>query len=175
MTTEELNQAIINRTISYIGQKEKSKNSGFFDEEFEYKMKRAGWVTGYPWCASFVRLIYLEVINETFPGRLGLMDFMRKSLKHGVISTFNNLKAENDFFNVSDEVVPGGIIFFRTSTINGHTGIAKEIISKTTFKSIEGNTNAQGSREGEVVAIKLRTVTKKANWVYLGCASLKEL
>jgi hypothetical protein len=175
MTAAELNQAIISRANSYIGQKEKSRNSGFFDEDFEMKMKQAGWVKGYPWCASFVRLVYIEIISELFPGRKDLIDFLKRNLKHGVLLTYKNLKTDNLFFEVVDEIVPGGIVFYKTSEAHGHTGIAKEVISKTTFKSIEGNTNAQGSREGEYVAEKLRTVTQRANWVFLGCAKLKGL
>jgi len=157
----------------YLGQKEKKGNSGFFDPIFEEEMKAIGWLKGYPWCMSFVRLVYLKAIRKVCPENVGLEGFVRLALKHSVLGTYNELKKVNPYFAITHETIPGGIVLWKTSVTNGHAGLALPNASLKTIKSIDGNTNKAGSREGEIVAEKTRSITGNGKWQYLGCASLR--
>jgi hypothetical protein len=45
----------------------------------------------------------------------------------------------------------------------GHAGIVSEVLSDSEFKSIEGNTSTQGSRNGDRVAENPRNTKVKPN------------
>ena len=48
----------------YIGQREKPRNSGFINEDFQKKMEEVGWDNGEAWCASFAKLVFLEAYKD---------------------------------------------------------------------------------------------------------------
>ena len=125
----------------YIGQKEKPNNSGFYDEDFEAKMKLAGWVESWAWCAFFVILVLKEA-GIKIPWSGSCVRFWEKNednqtsdIKNGYIVVWQRYKNGEP-------------------TRQGHIGIVTETGSNH-FKSIEGNTNRQGHREGEVVREQL--------------------
>ena len=125
----------------YLGQKEKPHNSGFYDKDFEVKMKEAGWVESWPWCAFFVILVLKEAkIKIKWSGSCVRFwekneDRQTSDIKEGYIVVWQKYKDGNP-------------------TTKGHIGIVTEAGSNH-FKSIEGNTNREGHREGEVVREQL--------------------
>lgn len=152
-----IEQLIVNTAKSYVGQKEKKANSGFEDRIFELKMKKeSGWQAGWAWCACFVELVWSEAYakNIGFPEKHALI---KQLITPSAVTTYNNFKAKG---LVTDKPTPGALVVWRNGNgWTGHIGIVIEAdILKKTFQAVEGNTNDQGGREGEVVAIKTRSL-----------------
>jgi len=132
---------LISIARKYLGQKEKPHNSGFYDSEFELKMRHAGWMDSWAWCAFFV-IVCLKEKGIEIPVSGSCVRFWEK----------------NEDKQTSDIKV-GYIVVWQKykdgkPTRKGHIGITTEAGSNH-FKSIEGNTNRQGRREGEVVREQL--------------------
>lgn len=112
-----------------------------------------GNTDGYPWCAAFVSLCVQKLCQQSI---------YYSSLtppREASVSRFLNIWAKQQhclMFKPSDKLfkpVKGDIVVFSFS----HIGIV-ESYNGTTVTTIEGNTNAAGSREGVVVARKHRSL-----------------
>ena len=120
--------------------------------------KAATWLDadkGWPWCAAFICWLIREAIEEdetTFkrPRTAGAWDFenwARQESTHGV-----ELRKPTN-----EDIKAGDIVVFTFS----HIGIAvADVDSSGYVKTIEGNTNGAGSREGGSVLEKKRHVSK---------------
>ena len=120
--------------------------------------KAATWLDadkGWPWCAAFICWLIREAIEEdetTFkrPRTAGAWDFenwARQESTHGV-----ELRKPTN-----EDIKAGDIVVFTFS----HIGIAvADVDSSGYVKTIEGNTNGAGSREGGSVLEKNRHVSK---------------
>lgn len=141
----------------YEGQKEKTGNSGFQSPNFEKELASVGWQKSYAWCAYFTKLIY----TKAYKADAKLSKIVRDRFNGGALATYNNAKADG-IFKVSDLPVVGAIVVWQHGNSgNGHVGIVISFDLKTnTMYCIEGNTNANGSREGDQVAIKARTIKR---------------
>jgi len=141
----------------YIGRKEKKGNSGFEDPAFEKEMVKAGWRKGDPWCATFVRLIYLKV----FIADQVLLSAVKSQFNASAKQTFDNAKRAG-VFETGSVPEPGAVcVCLNGYGPAGHEFIVESVSFKTnTMSTIEGNTNASGSREGDRVAGKLRTISR---------------
>nr|WP_199079068.1 CHAP domain-containing protein [Pedobacter sp. ASV19] len=151
---------VIEYSAWYIGQLEKPGNSGFKDASFQREMEKAGWRLGDPWCASFGKLIYLKVfINDPV-----LLAAVKTQFNASARETFNNVKRAG-IFETGDTPEPGAIVvYLHGKGPSGHEGIVESVDFKiNTQTNIEGNTNASGSREGDRVARKLRTIKRDFN------------
>jgi hypothetical protein len=143
----------------YIGKTEISGNAGFTDPDFEAKMKLVGWQKGEAWCAYFCEMVF----KEAFPAKAA--DF-NKLFSASAVQTFSNFTS-NGYINKSTPE-PGDLVIWRMykngkPQWQGHAGIVLSAINSTSFKSIEGNTNDGGGREGYIVAEKVREVKKVTN------------
>jgi hypothetical protein len=143
----------------YIGQTEKPANAGFNDLEFETKMKAVGFESGFAWCSLFAELVYKEAI----PGQVSQLD---KLFSASAVATFYNFQKAG--YKISSTPVKDSLVIWQNQKAgkpiwSGHAGIVVEVLSKTEFKSIEGNTNDKGEREGYIVTTKKRTVKKVDN------------
>lgn len=136
----------------YIGQKEKKGNSGFESEAFEKELKNAGWYKGAAWCAFFVKLVVLKL----FTGEL--LKAVRSQFNGSAKQTFDNVKKAG-IFETGTEPEDGCIcVCLLGYGPSGHMYIVEKAgVKENTATTIEGNTNASGSREGDRVARKLRT------------------
>lgn len=137
-----------------IGQKEKPGNSGFIDQQLEKDMRAVGWAPGWSWCACIVE----KWIWKAFPNRI---QELKGIFVPSAVQTFKNLKQAG--YSVSMIPTVGSIVFWQhmsggKAEWTGHTGVVVEATNSTTFKSVEGNTNANGSRNGDGVYLKDRTV-----------------
>lgn len=140
-------EKIVKIARSYVGQREIQPNAGFEDKKFEKKMKSVGWVKGHAWCAYFGELVWKEAGQNVVP------------CSASAFKTYLNYEAAG--FKGTTVPVPGAIVVWRTMKNGvpqwtGHLGIVTEV-TQTGFKSVEGNSNAVGGREGHVVAEKDRT------------------
>lgn len=149
---------IIEVAKSYLHIREKPGNSGFNDPKFEAEMKRRGWIKGQSWCAYFVELVYVEA--EVLP-----YDVLNKLHSAGAVRTITNYRK---MFPKAFSKVPtrGALVGFRHMIDGkphpkglGHIGICENPADmQSNFWTIDGNTNAAGSREGDRVAEKKRSL-----------------
>jgi hypothetical protein len=144
---------IVETARKYIGQMEKPNNSGFKDSEFEKKMKLVGFQKGQAWCNYFVELVYREALPE-------LDKKINKLMSASTQLTWKNFGKSGLFeFEISNFPSEGDLVVWQSTknSNQGHIGIVTTFDDKG-FKSIEGNTNDKGGREGYIVAEKTRTL-----------------
>ena len=119
--------------------------------------KAATWLDadkGWPWCAAFICWLIREAIEGedvkfTRPETAGAWDFENWAKRQ---SSLVDLRKPTN-----EDVKAGDIVVFTFS----HIGIAiADIDSSGYVKTIEGNTNGVGSREGGSVLEKNRHVSK---------------
>lgn len=149
-------QKIVEIARSEIGVTESPRNSNRGERIDEYKAST--WLDpkqAWPWCAAFVCWVLRKTgINETatfkLPRTAGAWDFINWSLaQDNTTRTLRNPKAK--------DIGPGDIIVFTFS----HIGIAIGFCdSQGNFRTVEGNTNGAGSREGDGVYLKDRNITQ---------------
>lgn len=126
--------------------------------------KAATWLPAdkpWPWCAAFICWVVREAMRaagvaetKTFkrPRTAGAIDLENWSLaQDNTTSTVQKVSRRS--------IKPGDIITFKFST-GGHCGIATSgPDADGNFQTIEGNTDARGSREGGGVFRKTRNVS----------------
>ncbi len=150
-----INDVIKETALKYIGQREKPNNSGFQDSEFEKKMKEVGFQSGQAWCAYFSELVWKEAYLKYNPGIAILLNNLFSA---SATATYKNFDLSPEF-NVSKIPVVGALAVWRHGIgWQGHIGPVIEIPDEINFRSVEGNTNSQGGREGFEVAPMPRKV-----------------
>lgn len=152
-------QKLIALATAEIGVRETPRNSNCGPRVNEYKA--ATWLNSkqaWPWCAAFICWLMREAITAlgvkqtaTFkrPRTAGAWDFINWSLaQDNTTTTHRSPKAK--------DILPGDIIVFTFS----HIGLATSTVrADGTFETIEGNTDASGSREGGGVYRKTRPLS----------------
>lgn len=159
---ETLEGCAISYAVDSIGQKEKKGNQGFVDPIFDAWIRNlTPFKNGHAWCCYFVWSCWkqavldfgysAEIIDEQFSG--------------GTIRTFRHFKS----IGWTDQTPkPGSIVIWQNfddgePLTTGHAGLIEEVYDDYLI-TIEGNTNAAGSREGDQVARKNRKIDfKKEN------------
>lgn len=154
-----MRKAIIDNALSYVGQTEKPGNSGFTDPAFEKEMKEEGWQYGWAWCSIFTKVVFKNVL-------IGKAKILNKLFSPSAVQTFHNFKSAG--YAVFDKPVAGALVVWQHQKNGqpqwtGHAGICVDVIDDTLFRSVEGNTNDKGGREGYIVALKKRQVKKVTN------------
>jgi hypothetical protein len=150
-----LNMTLLENVLTvakkYIGKTEKSGNTGWKDPEFEKQMKVMGWSNTQSWCAYFSELVW----KEGFTGH-PMLPQLDKLFSASATATFANFSHSGNFVT-GNKPKPGALVVWRHGNgWKGHIGIVSSIVDDKTFKSIEGNTNEAGSREGTAVLEKTR-------------------
>ena len=138
----------------YIGQKEKTANSGFQDPAFEKEMREEGWQAGWPWCQVFARLVYMNCYPEK-------AEEFKQLFSPSTVKTFRNFRDAAYPIGYAPQL--DAMVIWQTykngkPTPTGHAGIVCKVISSWEFESIEGNTSGSGSREGWIVGKHQRKV-----------------
>lgn len=137
---------------SIVGQQEQPGNSGFKDPEFEKKMKDTGWKKGEAWCAYTGEEIWKQAFTKDNP----LYPELDKLFSGSAVKTFENF-SKSEHFKTGDAPRPGALAIWRHGKgWQGHLGVVIEVMPDNKFKTVEGNTNSGGGREGIEVAIKTR-------------------
>lgn len=148
-------QRIIEAARSYVGVLERPGNTGWYNADFQAAMKKAGWYNTAPWCAYFVKWVWMMVYADNKAVLAVVNTWFNGSAKQ----TYDNAK-RNRTFAVGSVPKPGAIVVWLNGRgPAGHAGIVVSV-SGNTMTTIEGNTNISGSREGDRVAEKLRTVNR---------------
>lgn len=131
---------------SQIGTYEQTgKNDG---PKVEMYLKTVNLPKGYAWCAAFVKwnLLQAGVISAT---RINAMALSCHNAK--------NIVFEKRTFYQSPKVGDVFTLYYAKLKRIGHTGFFDKQINESIFQSVEGNTNAAGSREGDGVYRKYRS------------------
>lgn len=129
--------------VSYLGTKETGPNTG---PDVDLFLASVGLSPGHPWCAAFLFYCY-----------------MRAAAKLGIVNPCPRTAGALKMWRLSDpecrtqEPARGRIFVLDTGAPggHGHVGLVETVRPNGTIDSIEGNTNAAGSREGNAVARKL--------------------
>lgn len=145
-----MNTTLLIRTaLDFVSQREIPGNQGFYDEKFESLMEQTGWKQGEAWCSYFVELVLRTA---------GLEDHAA-ILSASAVQTWKNCQ-NSTLFSTSEKPELGNIILWQKytggrKTWQGHAGIVVGM-DKGLLITIEGNTNSEGDREGDMVALKIR-------------------
>jgi len=151
-----LGEKIAQIAQTYIGQTEIPGNKGFTNPEFQKKMIAMGFQTTHSWCLYFCELVWKEAYGKTHP----LFVAIDKLISASALSTYYNFKgAEGWEVNSTPEV--GSIMCFKHGVDpkkwEGHGCIVVETLEDKKCRTVEGNTNDEGGREGYIVARKTRS------------------
>jgi hypothetical protein len=122
-------------------------------------LHEAGQKDGESWCAYFVEGVFSEAYPERDPE-------FKRLFSAGAVKTFENFVRAK--YPVSKIPHRGDVVIWQrfkdgARMWQGHAGIVTEVINENRFKTIEGNTNGLGSREGDSVQQKERTLTFQQN------------
>jgi len=138
-----------------VGVREKSgRNDG---REVEMYLQATGLGKGNPWCAAFVRWCFDQAgikttITAWSPTAHNPKDVVyykewKKNAQHGDVFT---------------------LYYYKIGRI-GHTGFVNKVYNDNSMvETVEGNTNGEGSREGDGVYIKFRpikTINSITSWI----------
>jgi len=143
-----------------LGQQEKPNNSGFKNAQLEQAMREVGWHKYDSWCVYFAKLCWhVAITNDT------VNDLAMKLITGNSQSTLANFQHDKSgWFEVTNYAQPAAIVIWQeikdsVGMWSGHAGIViKDTLNG--FKTIEGNTNTNGSSNGYEVAMHY----KKYNW-----------
>jgi len=148
---------IVEIATGFVGIIEKPNNQGFWNASFQKLMIAVGFYLGAPWCAFFVKLVYLQAYADN----AGFVAIIKNCFTGGALDTYRRVKENGTFATGSIPKVGAIAVYQFGKTDRGHMGIVIEAdLTPNTIKNVEGNTNATGSREGNCVAKKLRTVSR---------------
>lgn len=130
--------------LSQIGVREATgHNDG---RDVEKYLRSVGLSRGYPWCAAFVHWCLDSAgINNTI---------------NGAASSAHNSKDLVWYHKTQLKIPePGDVFTLWFTALNriGHTGFFHRKVNSSVYESVEGNTNEQGSREGDGVDKKYRS------------------
>lgn len=146
--------------LKYVGEKELPGNMFDPNSDFGKKMKAVGHQDGNAWCALFAELVF----KEAYPEKFAELD---KLFSASAVQTYKNFTHKEKGLGYMEHALPkeGCLVIWQLykegqPQWQGHAGIVHSLISTWEFKSIEGNTNDAGGREGVTVAIKERKVLK---------------
>lgn len=151
-----ISDKIIETAKKYIGKREIPNNQGFLDSTFQKKMQDVGWLKGHAWCSYFCELVWKEAYQDDKK----IVAEINKLFSASATATYKNFELAGGWV-LSSKPAPGALAVWRQGVDwRGHIGIVTEVVDKNTFKSIEGNTNEQGGREGIEVARKVRLLNQ---------------
>ena len=143
LTVQDIQRAIIETARLYVGIKEQGHNKGKIIEEFQKAVD--GRAMGEPYCLGFVQYVVNEVCRQ-----FGLTNPLYQTehcqtLFNGTLQNYKTTSANC-----------GHIFIMKSHNSNsGHAGFCVNA-GNTYFATIEGNTNPDGSREGDGVYEKIR-------------------
>jgi hypothetical protein len=142
----------------YLHQKEEPGNK-FKDTPLGQLIHSAGQRDGEAWCAYFMEGVYCEAYPER-------NEELRKLFSASAVRTYENF--EKAGFKVGRIPHPGDLVIWQRYVAGekkwqGHAGIVTQVVNENRFKTIEGNTNSGGSREGDSVQEKERTLSVLSN------------
>lgn len=151
---------IIDTARLFLGQKELPGNKFDPNSELGKLLHAAGQKDGEAWCSYFGEAICTKAYPEK-------AHELQKLFSASAVATFKNFVAAD--FTITAIPIPGALVIWRRyekgkPMWQGHLGIVTEV-QEAGFKSIEGNSNAQGSRDSDSVVENFRTVKFKPDGI----------
>lgn len=140
-----LNSLSLKIAQSQLGVQEIPKNSNAGPAVESY-LKSVGLGKGYAWCMAFVYWSVKEASKQ-----LQTVSPLIKTA--GVLRQWNEITPK---LKVTKSPKSGDIFIMDYGKGQGHTGFVVEVRADGTLKTVEGNTNDEGSREGYEVAYRIR-------------------
>jgi len=141
ITSEPINITAMNIMLSQVGVKEEGNNMGQAVRSF---LKSVGLGGGYSWCMALVYWVYEQASID-----LGIPNPLIRT--GGVLRQWNEI---NKKYKHSTPAV-GDIFIIDLGKGAGHTGIVTGI-EGANIKTVEGNTNTNGSANGDGVYERVR-------------------
>lgn len=140
-----LSQSCVVQTYtSQIGTREKTgHNDG---KEVEQYLKSVGLGKGYAWCSAFVKWTFDQCGIATTINAMAL-----STHRKGHYVYYKGKKYREP---MSGDVFT---LYYQHLKRIGHTGFFDSEVNSKIFKTVEGNTNSAGSREGDGVYVKYRS------------------
>jgi len=126
----------------------------FIAEEFKGELLRSGWQNGWPYCAAFCEVVW----KQAYRGRPELDD-ITQMLNPGCLRSWHNA-VEAGWTSQVPQVGAIGIMR-KGSTERGHAFIVRAIPGDGVLRTIEGNTDLAGDREGDGVYVSSRKLEFK--------------
>jgi len=140
-----VSQSCISETYhSQVGVREATgKNDG---KQVEAYLKSVKLGKGYAWCAAYVKWVFDQC---GIPTTINAMALSAHRPGHLVYSKGKKLKEPKagDVFT----------LYYAHLKRIGHTGFFDKEVNSKIYRTVEGNTNAAGSREGDGVYVKYRS------------------
>ena len=129
----------------------RGSNTGVAVEKY---LKSVGLGKGYSWCMAFVYWCVSEAAKKIEAAN----PLVRTA---GVLNQWNKINA------VHKKTTPkaGDIFIMDYGKGLGHTGIVVEVSPNGKLKTIEGNTNDEGSREGYEVCYRTRNINQIKGYI----------
>lgn len=155
---------LLDRAKLFEGIHELGKNKAFENKEFQDLLSKHGWVSGYQWCAFYVKMVFCTALPQ-------YADCFKKVLTGSSQGTFNNAKAGKCQYLKAistGNVQPGDIVVFQNykDPAYGHVGICLSVDGDTAYL-IEGNANVGGFKgekeKVDIVPHKNITIGLKSN------------
>lgn len=117
-----------------------------------------GKAQGEPWCAAFAMWCLKQV-----EGQLSIRSPLYQSESVWMLWHKSDVKCRSLLPK------PGYLMCWNVPpTQKGHIGIVQRILNDHQVETVEGNSNNDGSREGNAVVVKTRTITGTPNFKVLG-------
>ncbi|MCZ2085343.1 MAG: hypothetical protein LC112_13835 [Flavobacteriales bacterium] len=131
---------------SQIGVREATgKNDGVQVEKY---LSTVNLTKGYPWCAAFVKWNLLNA---------GITEASRINGMALTCHNMNNVVYFNRSYSKEVQTADVFTLYYAKLKRIGHTGFVDKRINRSIYRSVEGNTNEAGSREGDGVYVKYRS------------------
>lgn len=161
-----MKEAVLKWAEEHIGYKEYPGNQGFKNVAFDTMMRQVGFQNGWAWCALFAEACWSI---PTYSGKHKVFVSISDNFSANAVRTFENFQNDQTgLFSIIKNGIPspGDVVIWEKRSEGepikkdiwtiGHAGIVQSA-EEGFFKSIEGNSNDAGGREGIEVAVKTRT------------------
>ncbi|HBC0987555.1 TPA: CHAP domain-containing protein [Escherichia coli] len=132
---------VVKIAISQIGAQEQPRGSNKGPQVSQY-LKAVGINFPAAWCAAFVVWCHQQAGVNSIPRTGGVLDMWNKTKSTRAVT----------------QPQPGDVFIMDYGRGNGHTGIVERVEGSTLY-TIEGNTDANGGREGYEVARRTRNLS----------------
>jgi hypothetical protein len=151
-------EALLEEANKYLGEIEKPNLSNK-SIRINYWLQETGVPIGLPWCAAYVTGVGRQALGHAWPV---IFSASVQRIVDWAISkdVLQDTPVKGDLF----------VIYFSRLKRFGHIGIVTDIGQAGSIKTIEGNTNPGGSRDGWGVFKRDRKVT--ANYKFIRWVSL---
>jgi hypothetical protein len=148
---------IITLARTYLGEQEIAGNAGFKSVRLQNELAKDGWRKGEAWCCYLQEMLW----EEAYPEHEKIFD---KLFSANCVQTLANFSKAGYEMSTIPKLGALGIMrkyVDNKPTQSGHALLVTELINNTEWKSVEGNTNVAGAREGELVAEQKRSLLYK--------------